>query len=559
MPITANPEIDALLQAAGWPNAAQRTLLVLAGQLLAAQRFEDGYTFFDELTSSRPEDALALALAGTFQARLTGKAQEAIGKLDAAAQRDVGLPNYFRGTSLASLAECGGRPETVVKDLELVLAVKDHFPPGFLRGTYAGLAAGYEATGRTDEAAAARARSGTLLTDYWANSRDGMRFVPPRLVELAPGVQVAQGHDFSDFGFIITDDGVVAVDAASTPDHVEAALRELREVTTLPITHVVLTHAHWDHIGGLAALTADGAEVIAQVNFPDELRMQQSGPKPFPYLAPAGADQRVHVEPDRLVAQLEKLTIGGVDIELIPIPGGETHDGLIVHLPGKSVVFTGDMSMPYLGAPFFAEGSAEGLFEAMRTVIALQPSLLIHGHTGLTQNFTIEAFPGLLAGFEALLQQVLADITDGHTLAEILRHNHLPPVLQAHPSAITPFLATREHFIQRVYRQQTGYWHARGGGVEVFTDAEWSAALDMLAGGTAGGFVRAATELRQGGDQTLALRIADAGLASHPADAQLLNLRKHILSDLIERYQMLNPFKFAYYAGLADLDLVPAT
>lgn len=45
--------------------------------------------------------------------------------------------------------------------------------------------------------------------------------------------------------------------------------------------------------------------------------------------------------------------------------------------------------MPYLGAPFFAEGSAEGLFEAMETVMALHPRLLIHGHAGLTATYTI--------------------------------------------------------------------------------------------------------------------------------------------------------------------------
>jgi glyoxylase-like metal-dependent hydrolase (beta-lactamase superfamily II) len=434
MSITRNLETEALMEAAAWPDAAMRTLIVLAGQLLGAGRFEEGYAFFDKLARDRQGDALPLTLAGTFQSLLEGQAEEAVAKLDAAAQLDLGLPHYFRGTSLARLPGCGGRAETVVEDLEFVLAVKDRFPAGFTRGVYAGLAPAYELLGRTEEAEAARGRSGRLLTDYWGNPQDGLRFGPPRLVELAPGVYVAQGHDFSDFGFVLTSDGIVAVDAASTPGSVEEALRELRKITDLPITHVVLTHAHWDHIGGLSALTGDGTEVIAQANFPDELRVQRSAPPPFPYLMPEDHDHRAHVEPDRLVAQPDKLTIGGVDIELLPIPGGETHDGLIVHLPGKGVVFTGDMSMPYLGAPFFSEGSAEGLFEAMRLVIDLNPTLLVHGHTGLTLNFTIEAFPGLLAALEDLHETVLGAIADGLTLAEILQRNHLPAVLREHPT-----------------------------------------------------------------------------------------------------------------------------
>jgi hypothetical protein len=46
------------------------------------------------------------------------------------------------------------------------------------------------------------------------------------------------------------------------------------------------------------------------------------------------------------VSEPEKLTVGGVEFGLIPIAWGETHDGLIIALPDREVVFTGDMSMP---------------------------------------------------------------------------------------------------------------------------------------------------------------------------------------------------------------------
>jgi hypothetical protein len=37
----------------------------------------------------------------------------------------------------------------------------------------------------------------------------------------------------------------------------------------------------------------------------------------------------------------------------------------------------------------------------------------------------------------------------------------------------------------------------------------------------------------------------------------LLDLRYIVLCRLVEGNQLLNPFKFAYYAGLADLELAP--
>jgi glyoxylase-like metal-dependent hydrolase (beta-lactamase superfamily II) len=550
--------IDALKDAAAWPGADRRTLVVLAGQLMAAELYQEGFDYFAARPGSTPADALWLALAGAFESRLDDRAEAAIAKLDAAAGLDVGLPHYFRGTSLARLPGCAGRAETVVADLEFVLAVRDQFPPGLMRAAHDGLSRAYGILGRTEEAEVARARSGRLITDYSVTAGDGFRFVPRKLAELAPDVHVAQGYDFSDLAFVVTAGGIVAIDAASTPEHAAAALRDLRKLTDLPITHVILTHAHFDHVGGLDALTADGATVIAQANFPDELRRQNSGPAPFRYFLPGGRSHRAQVAPDRLVGEPEKLTVGGVEFVLIPVGGGETHDGLIIHVPGREVVFTGDMSMPYLGAPFFAEGSAEGLFEAMETVMALHPRLLIHGHAGLTATYTVDVFPGLLAAVRDLDGAVRAGIADGLTLVEILQLNHLPAVLKDHPSAVVPYLVTRDHFIQRVHRQRTGYWHPGGEGVEHFTPAELAAAADLLGGGTAAAFLAAATELTRRGEHALALRILDLGLLRYPGAAELSGLRQSVLQRLVERHQLVNPFKFVYYAGLADLELAPA-
>lgn len=565
-PITKHLEIEALRQAVRWQNATQLTALQLAGQLLAARRHREGYEYFLERAQAEPDRPLYLTLAGVFQARLDGATDEAIDKLDAAAERDLGLPQYFRGVTLAELPYCAGRAETVVSDLEFVLAVRDQFPPGFLRAVYRGLATAYRSLGRTGQADDALVSSGyatadpdvpVLITDYWVNAEDGLHFGSPRLVEKAPGVYVAQGYDFADFSFVVTDEGIVAIDAGSNTRNARAALADLRAITSAPISHVILTHAHFDHVGGLDAVKERGTEVIAQVEFPEELRLQNASPPPFAYLLAKGETHRQHVVPDRLVSRPEKLTVGGVEFELHPIPGGETRDGLVVYLPGQGIVFTGDMNMPYLGAPFFPEGSAEGLFEAMQLVLDLQPRLLIHGHIPLTESFPIEAFPGLLAALRDLYDVVVAGVAEGQALVEILHRNHLPDVLREHPDAVMPYLITRNHLIQRVYDQRIGYWRPGGEGIEHIAPTEWAAALDILGGGSADAFASAGTELLDRGDHTLALKLADYGRLRHPDSEALDDLRRQVLHRLIERHQMINPFKLAYYAELAGFKLSP--
>ncbi len=92
--------IDVLKEAAAWPGAGQRTLVVLASQLMAAELHQEGFRYFAARSDAAPADALSLALAGAFESRLDGRTEQAIAKLDAATGLDLGLPHYFRGTSL---------------------------------------------------------------------------------------------------------------------------------------------------------------------------------------------------------------------------------------------------------------------------------------------------------------------------------------------------------------------------------------------------------------------------------------------------------------------------
>jgi glyoxylase-like metal-dependent hydrolase (beta-lactamase superfamily II) len=125
---------------------------------------------------------------------------------------------------------------------------------------------------------------------------------------------------------------------------------------------------------------------------------------------PSGAGRWLDIVPDRLVRAPEKLTVGGVEFELYPITGEETSDGLVIHLPDRGVALVGDMLMPQLGGPFFPEGSVEGLFESMTLVEGLAPRVVIHGHTPLTDLFTIDLFPVLAAALQDLHQTTLEAI-----------------------------------------------------------------------------------------------------------------------------------------------------
>src|SRR5215470_17947986 len=574
--IVPDLELDALKEAVRWPKADVTAVMMLAGRFMAGRRDAEGLAYFQDRATSEPGRGLFLALEGVFQARRADSVSlfrrvawvnDAVAKLDRAVALEPGLPRYLRGVVLAGLPARFGKAQAAVEDLTWVLDNKERFPAGLQRGAYYGLAQAYTTLGREAQAKDAVARSGTsrldptqpvFIADFSLSARDGFRFRPPRLVELAPGVHVAQGFDFGDIGFVSTDEGIVAIDAGTTEENARAALQALRRVTSRPVTHVILTHAHWDHIGGLGALLESNPQVIAQAAFADELRIVNGTGVPFKYFfGTTGGGHRYDVQPHHLVRAQETVTAGGTRLVLYPAHGGETADALLIHVPDRGVLFVGDAFMPYLGAPFVAEGSAEGLFETMALIRSLQPSVLVHGHPPLTDIFTVKALPAIEPALRELHQRVRTAVGDGRTLADILHDNILPVSLREHPTAVMPYLVMRDNFVKRVYHLSTGYWKPDGEGMEVLAPAEWAAALDLLGGHREDAFVRSVRALAERGDDVLALKLAQVGLVRYPTSEALVALRRRALDSMRLRHQQLSPFKFIIYSEWAGAELSP--
>ncbi len=73
--------------------------------------------------------------------------------------------------------------------------------------------------------------------------------------------------------FMVTEEGVIAVDAPPTlgPNYLKA----IEEVTDKPITHVIYSHAHLDHIGA-AGMFPENATIIAHEETANELQRAMS-------------------------------------------------------------------------------------------------------------------------------------------------------------------------------------------------------------------------------------------------------------------------------------------
>ncbi|HSB19616.1 MAG TPA: MBL fold metallo-hydrolase [Anaeromyxobacteraceae bacterium] len=582
----ADRQMAGLLEAVRWPHPDDAAVMSLAGRLVAARQDEVGYRYFGERAAAAPDRPLFLALQGLFQARMAGQVfllrrvawvEEAAARLDQAAARDGGLSRVVRGLTLARLPARFGRARGAAADLRWALEANDsplasgaaapNIAAGLRRAAWQALAYALAGEGRTAESQEALRRSGApgldedappLVLPYSVSARDGFRFGGPRILSRGD-VHVATGYDFADISFVVTSDGVVAVDAGTTPESAGAALAAFRrQVTLAPIRAVLVTHAHWDHVGGLAAIAGPGTEVVAGARYAQELaRERQVGvTRPWFFGERFRLGDALAFAPTRTISARTTLRYGDTEFDLIPVRGGETDDALLVHLPASGLVFVGDAFMPYLGAPFVAEGSPEGLLETIDTLSALRPTRLVHGHPPLTDFYTAGTLAPLGVALRELEGSAGESIRRGRPLASILDENLLPSVLRAHPEAVMPYLLMRDAFVTRMQRQRTGYWQPDGQGMEIVSPADRARALRLLAGGE-GSFVRTTESLLRGGDDALALEMAQAGLASFPASADLGALRGRALDALRARNQQLDPFKFIVYSELRGAETPP--
>ncbi|HEY2869002.1 MAG TPA: MBL fold metallo-hydrolase [Gaiellales bacterium] len=168
-------------------------------------------------------------------------------------------------------------------------------------------------------------------------------------------------------GAIRGEGGTLVVDGGASVTHLGAFAAELAARGRPPVVGIVLTHWHWDHSFGSAAIDAP---VIAHADTAAELAVQAA----YDW-SDAALDQRVHdgleisfcaeflrVElPDRsdlqIVLPSETFTgghtvdLGGVRADIVHVGGDHAADSCAIHVPGDDVLFLGDCLYQRLYAP----------------------------------------------------------------------------------------------------------------------------------------------------------------------------------------------------------------
>lgn len=213
--------------------------------------------------------------------------------------------------------------------------------------------------------------------------------VTPRVyyVQGKPGVASAENQGFnSNAGFVITDAGVVVIDALGTPALGEALVRAIRRITPKPIKRVIVTHYHADHFYGLGALKREGAQIWAHRAALEYLDSGEGQRRLEQRVRDLLVDEKTTlVRADRWLDGDETFELGGVRFEVSFMGPAHSPEDLIVVVPGEGVIFIGDLL--FAGRiPFVGEADSKRWLEKIGKLLELRPKLMVTGHGQVSRD-----------------------------------------------------------------------------------------------------------------------------------------------------------------------------
>lgn len=192
----------------------------------------------------------------------------------------------------------------------------------------------------------------------------------------------ANQNFISNAGFVVTPTGVVVIDALGSPALALRLVAEIKKITPLPITHVLVTHYHADHIYGLQVFKDLGAKIFAHraaliyLNSDTaRLRLEASREQLFPWI-----DERTRlVAPDAWIDADQDMLIGGMLFQARIVGPAHTPEDLAFYLPAEKVLFAGDLVFRNR-IPFVGQADSRHWITALDQLLSFDTTVIVPGH-----------------------------------------------------------------------------------------------------------------------------------------------------------------------------------
>ncbi len=326
-----------------------------------------------------------------------------------------------------------------------------------------------------------------------------------------------------------------------------------------PLRYLILTQGHVDHVGGVAYFREHnpGLEVIAQAGNPEHqaydtrlaaFRGSRSAfaftdkfARAFAHYAEQGftdLPQQDVPRPDLLVEESYPLSLGGLELELIAVPGAETNDSLIIWLPQHRICLTGNLfGCPFGHFPNLVTIRGDRYRDALTVAAAVQrvkdlePEMILYGHHGPVIGAALiqSELAALHGAILHVHDETVRGMNEGRDVHTLMAEITLPPELE-----VGEGYGKVSWSVRAIWEHYAGWFHHRST-TELYPVPQQSVNADLmdLAGGAAALVQRARARVRDG-QYLQALHLLDIVLDQHPADVGALKLAVEVHKALLE-------------------------
>lgn len=250
--------------------------------------------------------------------------------------------------------------------------------------------------------------------------------------EIAPGVFVHSGAvaepdplnagDVSNSGFVIGETSVAVIDAGGSRQVGEKLYRAIRQRTDLPVSHLILTHMHPDHVLGASVFREAGADITGHPALARALEDRAAS-----YLASFGRligenafiGTRIILPGHEPGTPLSDIDLGGRKLRLAIWPLAHSPVDLTVYDEMSGTLFAGDLVFDRHTPAL--DGSVTGWLKVLDQLETLPVKHLVPGHGAAVLPHP-DGLNSTRRYLELLARDSRAAIAAGEPLSTAARH-----------------------------------------------------------------------------------------------------------------------------------------
>ena len=224
---------------------------------------------------------------------------------------------------------------------------------------------------------------------------------PPELKQISPDLHFFFDFAGSNAAFLVTDEGVLVIDARTHPRLGQDLIDRIRKVTDKPIKWLVNTHFHGDHHYGNSAFKGAGATIVAQkdtAHLMQRLHSKETARRVDGFKK-AGLDPNEVklVLPDVTFDSEMTIKLSNREVRLFYLGPGQQAGDTFVAIPHARVLFTpgafGRRSMPNMAFT----PSVENWIKLLNTVAAMDVDKILPAHGDVAVPADVKELAAMIA------------------------------------------------------------------------------------------------------------------------------------------------------------------